>query len=32
LLTQAMKKQEGLKTINRESIRLMLKKTHVSLG
>lgn len=32
LLTQAMKEQEGLKTINRESIRLMLKKTNVSLG
>ena len=32
LLTQAMKEQEGIKTINRESIRLMLKKTNVSLG
>lgn len=32
LLTQAMKEQEALETINRESIRLMLKKTNVSLG
>ena len=32
LLTKAMKEQEGIKTINRESIRLMLKKTNVSLG
>ncbi len=32
LLSKVMKKQEGLKTINRESIRLMLKKTNVSLG
>jgi len=32
LLAKAMKEQEALKTITRESIRLMLKKTNVSLG
>jgi len=32
LLTNALKKQEGLSSINRESIRLILKKTNVSLG
>lgn len=32
LLKEKLKKQKGFKTINRESIRLMLKKTNVSLG
>lgn len=32
LLTEAARKKKGLKTINRESIRLMLKKTNVNLG
>jgi transposase len=32
LLTNALKKQGGLSSINRESIRLILKKTNVSLG
>ena len=32
LLTDTLKKQEGLSTINRETIRLILKKTNVSLG
>jgi len=32
LLTKQAKKKEGLKTINKESIRLILKKTNVSLG
>lgn len=32
LLKETLKKQKGFKTINRESIRLMLKKTNVSLG
>lgn len=32
LLKENLKKQKGFKTINRESIRLMLKKTNVSLG
>ena len=32
LLETTAKKKKGLKTINRESIRLMLKKTNVSLG
>jgi len=32
LLAKAMKEQEKLKTITGESIRLMLKKTNVSLG
>lgn len=32
LLTKAAVKKKGMKTINRESIRLMLKKTNVSLG
>lgn len=32
LLTDKLKKQRGFKTINRETIRLMLKKTNVNLG
>lgn len=32
LLKQEAKDKEGLSTINRESIRLILKKTNVSLG
>ena len=32
LLTDTLKKQEGLSTINRETVRLILKKTNVSLG
>lgn len=32
LLQETLKKQKGFKTINRESIRLILKKTNVSLG
>ena len=32
LLKEKLKKQKGFKTINRESIRLMLKKTNVNLG
>lgn len=32
LLKETLKKQKGFKTINRESIRLMLKKTNVNLG
>ena len=32
LLTEKLKMQSGFKTINRESIRLMLKKTNVNLG
>lgn len=32
LLVEALEKKEGLETINRETIRLMLKKTNVSLG
>lgn len=32
LLTEKLKKQKGFETINRESIRLILKKTNVSLG
>lgn len=32
LLTKQAKKHKGLETINRESIRLMLKKTNVNLG
>jgi putative transposase len=32
LLAKIMKEQEGLKTITRESIRVILKKTNVSLG
>jgi putative transposase len=32
LLEKTLKKQEGLETINRETIRLILKKTNVSLG
>ena len=32
LLSRELKKQKGLETINRETIRLILKKTNVSLG
>ena len=32
LLTETLNKQKGFKKINRESIRLMLKKTNVNLG
>jgi len=32
LLTKESRKKEGLETINRESIRLILKKTNVNLG
>lgn len=32
LLVEALAKKGGFKTINRESIRLMLKKTNVNLG
>jgi transposase len=32
LLTQAARQREGLDSLNRESIRLILKKTNVSLG
>ncbi len=32
LLTEKLKMQSGFKTINRESVRLMLKKTNVNLG
>ncbi len=32
LLTNSLKGQEDLSTINRESVRLILKKTNVSLG
>lgn len=32
LMKETLKKKEGLGTINRETIRLMLKKTNVSLG
>lgn len=32
LLTDTLKKQKSLSTINRETIRLILKKTNVSLG
>ena len=32
LLTAALKKKQGLETINRESVRLALKKMNVSLG
>ena len=32
LMEDTLKKKEGLETINRETIRLMLKKTNVSLG
>ncbi len=32
LLAKEAKKKKGMKTINRESIRLILKKTNVSLG
>lgn len=32
LLVEALEKKEGFGTINRETIRLMLKKTNVSLG
>ena len=32
LLTNTLKKQENMSTINRETIRLILKKTNVNLG
>ena len=32
LLTETLGKKEGLETINRETIRLILKKTNVNLG
>lgn len=32
LLTQAARQREGLDSLNRESVRLILKKTNVSLG
>ena len=32
LLEKSMKQKEGMESINRESIRLVLKKTNVSLG
>ena len=32
LLEQTLHKRKGMKTINRETIRLLLKKTNVSLG
>jgi putative transposase len=32
LLAKELKKREGMETINRETIRLTLKKTNVSLG
>ncbi len=32
LLTDTLKEQKGLTTINKETIRLILKKTNVSLG
>lgn len=32
LLSNKLKEKEGLETINRETIRLILKKTNVSLG
>ncbi len=32
LMEGTLKKKEGMRTINRETIRLMLKKTNVSLG
>ena len=32
LLEEKLKKREGMETINRENIRLTLKKMHVSLG
>jgi transposase len=32
LLTETLNRQKGFKKINRESIRLMLKKTNVNLG
>ena len=32
LLTEEMKKRKGLQTINRESIRLILKKAELNLG
>ncbi len=32
LLEKTLKKCNGMETINRESIRLLLKKTHVNLG
>ena len=32
LLTQAARQRQGLDSVNRESVRLILKKTNVSLG
>ena len=32
LLEKSLKEQKGMETINRESIRLLLKKTNVNLG
>ena len=32
LLTEELKKKKGFETVNRESVRLGLKKMHVSLG
>ena len=32
LLTEEMKKKEGFETINKESIRLILKKAKLNLG
>ena len=32
LLTEELRKKEGFKTINRESVRLVLKKAGLSLG
>lgn len=32
LLTEKLRQQKGLKSVNRETIRLILKKTNVSLG
>ena len=32
LLAEELKKEPGFETINRESVRLTLKKTNVSLG
>ena len=32
LLTEHLQKNRGMKTINRESVRLILKKTNLSLG
>lgn len=32
LLVEALSKKDGFETINRETVRLMLKKTNASLG